>query len=312
MVSRLLTSCRFGNLAEHLGVLLLKGIAAVADVPRPEDVGIDAVANLLRRDDDGNSYAEDSFFVQLKSESEKTLEYCGHELKWFLGQSLPMFIGRVSLADARISLYPTLFVNQAVMSLYSEDAIVHFGPSSVPPLVPGLAWSPWAGRTDTSVDVWLGDPLMQWTVGDMTDRQWSQTAYQILKRFLEVVRRAYEHLSFKQTIFLSWSTNDKDSIRSDWVMAKGHPDEIREFAERCAPCLRALMLQAVPMSWKSDHSLALPLMALAAKLRDLGVEIDVGQMCAKMYASFLARSSSDGADRLEEGQLTDEPPAQPS
>jgi len=39
MPGRLRTSFRSGNLAEQLGLLLLRGIAAVADVPRTEDVG---------------------------------------------------------------------------------------------------------------------------------------------------------------------------------------------------------------------------------------------------------------------------------
>ena len=34
---------RSGDIKEDLGMLLLKGIAAVAPVPRTEDVGIDAV-----------------------------------------------------------------------------------------------------------------------------------------------------------------------------------------------------------------------------------------------------------------------------
>ena len=70
MPGRLRTSFRSGNLTEHLGLLLLKGIAAVADVPRTEDVGLDAFATLLRRASDGHCYAEDGFVVQLKSYSE--------------------------------------------------------------------------------------------------------------------------------------------------------------------------------------------------------------------------------------------------
>src|SRR5438132_14267048 len=96
MAGRLRTNFRSGNLAENLGLLLLKGIAAVADVPRTEDIGLDAVATLLRRDADGNCYAEDSFGVQLKAASETSLEYTDHGLTWFLGQSQPFFIGRVS------------------------------------------------------------------------------------------------------------------------------------------------------------------------------------------------------------------------
>src|SRR5437660_9126832 len=106
MPGRLRTSFRSGNLAEHLGSLLLRGIAAVADVPRTEDVGFDAVATLLRRSADGTSYAEDTFCVQLKAVSEISLDYKEHVLTWLLAQSQPFFIGRVSLAEASISLYP--------------------------------------------------------------------------------------------------------------------------------------------------------------------------------------------------------------
>lgn len=110
MSGRLRSSFRSGNLAEELGILLLKGVAAVADVSRPEDVGIDAVATLLRPDDDGNRYAEDSFIVQIKAESVGSIEYSGPELEWVTRQSLPMFVGRVSLKMRRISLFPTFNV----------------------------------------------------------------------------------------------------------------------------------------------------------------------------------------------------------
>ncbi|NLS91164.1 MAG: hypothetical protein GXX96_03150 [Planctomycetaceae bacterium] len=46
MPGRRRSSFRSGDLAEHLGLLLLKGIAAVAEVARPEDVGLDAIATL--------------------------------------------------------------------------------------------------------------------------------------------------------------------------------------------------------------------------------------------------------------------------
>ena len=69
MPGRIKSSFRYGNLAEHLGLLLLKGIAAVADVTRPEDVGLDAIATLLRRDTDGNCYAEDPFLISSTAKS---------------------------------------------------------------------------------------------------------------------------------------------------------------------------------------------------------------------------------------------------
>ncbi len=66
---------RSGDLAEELGNLLLKGLAAVAEVPRPEDVGFDSVATLLREDGAGFLYAEDPFYVQFKSASVESVTY---------------------------------------------------------------------------------------------------------------------------------------------------------------------------------------------------------------------------------------------
>jgi hypothetical protein len=57
-------------------------IAAVAEVTRTEDIGLDAIATLLRLDNDGNLYAEDSFVVQLKADSVTSIQYQDHELEW--------------------------------------------------------------------------------------------------------------------------------------------------------------------------------------------------------------------------------------
>ena len=187
MPGRLRTSFRSGNLAEDLGLLLLKGIAAVADVPRTEDVGLDAIATLLRRARDGNCYAEDGFVVQLKSYSETSIKYRDHELSWLLGQSQPMFIGRVSLQDSRISLYPTLHANQAALALEPEQITIEFGRGkySVTDLYP------WTGGGSNLATVWTGEPLLEWTLSDLTDARWVASAYQIMKRFLAIARREH-------------------------------------------------------------------------------------------------------------------------
>lgn len=291
MPGRLRSSFRYGNLTEHLGLLLLKGIAAVAEVSRPEDVGLDAVASLLRRDEDGNCYAEDTFVVQLKSDSATTLKYRNHELKWLLGQSQPMFIGLVGFAESRISLYPTLYVNQAILALQVEQATIRFGTSGVRSLFAGQETSPWAGGPENSATVWLGDPLISWTIRDLSDVEWATRAYEVLKRFLGIARREYDLLSFNQCSQLVWSTNDPDSIKSTSMMIKGHPDDLPLLAEHCAPCLHALMLQALSMPDQSGNSLMIPLISLAAALRDHGADVDPENVFAKFFVALHGRPS---------------------
>ena len=277
MPGRLRTNFRSGNLTEHLGLLLLKSIAAIADVPRTEDVGLDAVATLLRPDRDGNCYAEDGFVVQLKSDSENSVQYSGHQLSWFLSQSQPMFIGLVSRKHARISLYPTLHANQAVLALHAEQITMQFGK-------PETSY-PWAGGSRNSATVWLGAPLLSWTLLQMDDAAWLESAYGTLKRFLGIARRERELLSFGQCSRLEWSTNDKDSIRSSEMrMLKANANSIHTVADQCMPGINGLLLHAMTMQTECVNSLATCLLGAVAGLRDLGVDIDAStNALAKMF-----------------------------
>jgi len=280
MPGRLPTNFRSGNLTEHFGLLLLKGIAAVADVPRTEDVGLDAVATLLRRDADGNCYAEDAFVVQLKSDSVTSMEYQAHQLSWFLAQSQPMFIGLVSRKDARISLYTTLHVNQAVLALHAKKTTILFGKSASP--------YPWAGGPEDSATVWLGPPLLSWTLTQIDDAAWLTLAYDILKLFLGIARREYELLSFGQFSKLEWSTNDKSSIRSEFLMAKG-PNDLHAMVAQCIPGLNALLLHAITMPEDRGNSMMICLLGVLSSLRELGVDIDE---YTSVLAKFCLRSSN--------------------
>jgi hypothetical protein len=278
MPGRLRSSFRSGNLAEQLGLLLLRSIAAVADVPRPEDVGIDAVATLLRLGADGNLYAEDLFVVQLKSESETSVEYKDHQLLWLLAQPQPMFIGIISRKDARLSLYPTLRANQAILALNAKEITVRFGESEFE--------YPWAGSKTGSATVWLGLPLLSWTVDQLDDPAWRALAYDVLKRFLGIARREHELLSLGQSSSLAWSTNDKHSIRSSFGMMKAHPDNLQAITDQCTPGLTALLFHAIAMPEERGNALAISLLGVVAALRGLGTDVDASTtVLAKLFVA---------------------------
>ena len=232
MPGSLRTSFRSGNLAEHLGILLLKGVAAVADVPRQEDVGLDAIATLLRPDGDGNCYAEDTFVVQLKSESETEVEYSNHAFHWFTQQTLPMFVGRVSLSESKIALHPTIFANQAISSLHATAVKIRFGNSDLPPMQREQLRSPWTvdkDADDTAV-AWLGEPVVEWTVRDLTDRDSTNRIYRALKRMICELKRAILCLSNGHLLVLDWSTNNAESIRLNTGIMKTPDVELRKIA----------------------------------------------------------------------------------
>ena len=298
MPGRLRTSFRSGNLAEDLGLLLLKGIAAVADVPRTEDVGLDAIATLLRRASDGNCYAEDGFVVQLKSYSETSIEYRDHELSWLLGQSQPMFIGRVLLPESRISLYPTLFANQAALALDPKQITIEFGYGKYSPTDDLYSWT---GADSNSATVWIGEPLLEWTLDDLSDPTWVSSAYETMKRFLAIARREHDLLTLGQCSHVVWKKNDKDSIQSSFKMMKSNPDNLQKLAQQCLPGINALMLQAMAIPEERRNSLMIPLVALVAALHDLGVDVQTSEIFPRM---FVALRDSSEPKRRDENEKT--------
>jgi hypothetical protein len=95
---------RAGDLSEDLGILFLKSICFVAPVPRTEDVGIDAVCTLYRKEKN-LLFAEDSFWVQLKSSSTPKIEYNAEQVQWLKTLKLPFFIGIVEKEEPELKLY---------------------------------------------------------------------------------------------------------------------------------------------------------------------------------------------------------------
>jgi hypothetical protein len=107
---------RSGDLHEELGIFLLKAIALVAPVPRPEDVGNDAFATLIRPEGTRRLIPDLSFLVQLKSASVPSVSYTTpEEMAWISALEVPFFIGRVDLKQASIELFTTQGLYQILL-----------------------------------------------------------------------------------------------------------------------------------------------------------------------------------------------------
>lgn len=286
MVGRLQSNFRSGNIAEHLGVLLLKGLAAVAEVPRQEDVGIDAFATLLRRDEDGNSYAEDAFVVQLKSQSTRQLHYSDHEVLWLTGQQQPVFIGLVSRSDSSISLYPTVVANQAILALQASSVTL------LPERSPGsYSWT--SGTSPHSAIAYLGDPVLRWTVSDIGDPEWARGSYAMMKRFLAAARKEYELISVGRCSRLDWQTGVAESVTSSFGLMKGGPGELKVIASKSLPYLQAVMMNAMALPEQSRNALLIPLLLLLKQYRELGLEMEMQESFDKMAIAMIAKDAQE-------------------
>lgn len=267
MVARLRTSFRYGNLAEHLGLLLLKGVAAVADVPRTEDVGLDAVANLLRFDSDGNSYAEESFGVQIKAASAKnSLRLRGHSLEWLLAQEHPLFLGCVSLESSSIELHPLLRINQAAFALHATELKVLCEASP--------HGHHWDKKAESAVaTVWLGKPLMRWSLSDLKDKEWCNTSYKVMKRFLAFEKVERKLIAIGKVSRVEWETNEPGSIESRDLFSLGSFDRLKLIANDVVPNITQMLYCGVCLPADSRQRFMDRVVAVLSELQELGAEV---------------------------------------
>lgn len=267
MPGRLNPHFRSGNLSESLGIHLLKRIAAVATVERQEDVGFDAVASLLRQDSDGQLYAEDTFLVQLKTDSQESISYAPHATSWLQEQTLPMFIGLVSQTQQRLRLYSTAYLLQGLHSLGARSASVRFGNSPFPKFFAGYPNTPWCGRDQRDVVVYLGEPVAAWNMSDDP-----KAIYATLKQFLAVARRDMEMLSFGFWAALHWDTNDPASVLASYVAGNSDGADIADLGERVLPALHALLLRVGALPHENKVEFVSAVAMLMSSLRSIGVD----------------------------------------
>lgn len=178
-MTKRIANYRSSDRAEALGVVLLQLFTAVAPVPRQEDFGIvDAVATLLRRD--GRFvHAEDSSLLQFKSRTEKNVKFLGDRVKALVDQELPLFIARVDLTKAELSLYSVGVVLAHPNINDVKGLVVYFD----------------AVRQEIGeiLSTSLGPPVLRWSTAELANRDFETTAYTIMREWLEFDRWNRRH-----------------------------------------------------------------------------------------------------------------------
>lgn len=192
MSGRRLAATRSGDICEDLGVTLLKRFAAVAVVGRPEDVGIDAVATLLRREDK-MFYAEDSFFVQIKGSSVRKIKYADHEVKWLKNLELPLFIDSVDNTAGTVELFSTHQLSQIFIEGPYDQVELFLDPKV---------------NVKTGRGCHIGPPVLKWGVNFVTATDPPDKEYRLLKTHIEIAQRNLITVPIR--------------YREDWVWKTGY------------------------------------------------------------------------------------------
>lgn len=208
---------RRGYLAQDLGVYLLRSFAAVAPVPGPDDVGIDAIATLLRQHTSRKLVAESSFYVQIKASSVRTVRYCGDNAKWLRELQLPFFIGSANVEDASLSLYTSHALSRVILEKDYEEYHLHLDANSgASERTPG----------STSIrHVTLGRPVLTWSATDIADSTFLEKAYGVMKPWLDFEYRNIAMRVIRYCENLKWDTGQPPELAGMMMFSDTDPEK---------------------------------------------------------------------------------------
>jgi hypothetical protein len=270
-----LYSFRQGNLAEDLGIVLLRTIAAVAQVPIPEDTGCDAVATLMRLKE--GTYRrllpEDSFYIQIKSASRRSFYHDRRQVKWLSQLALPLFLGSVDLRNSSISLY-------SYHQLYSMMVESTFPAAARCYLNKQKQMRRGAKDDEGTRCLYLGPPVLSWSAGDLAKPEFRKQAYDVLSPFLQVERKNIELRPIKFMRRLTWETGLPPEI-GDWHFSASSRNDPLPLLRTLVPYLLALAHDCMT---KAKLEVEPILGHLFDWMRSQGVDPDPGNSLRPLFA----------------------------
>jgi hypothetical protein len=204
---------RSGDLAEGLALELLRPFAFVAPVPRPEDVGVDAVGTVFRRHD-GLLFAERSFLVQVKAASVGRVTYAGPELEWFRKLQLPLYFLKVEMGSCTANLYGTSRATRHPNFRHQEEVTLDF--SDAPATI--------CGERRDGLRVGFGTPILSWSAEDVQDEDFCRNAYEVLSAWIELDMSAMLSRPFGIVQPVTWQTNQIPILHEQLVILQTQED----------------------------------------------------------------------------------------
>ena len=194
---------RSGDLAEQLGIYLLQSVALVAPIPRTEDVGIDVVCTLISDYNQFSYLAEDSFYVQVKSNGVKEIEYSDIEVDWLTNLKLPFFIAVVDKLETKVSLY-------TCKRLYDAIAVKKDRSSIRLILADNEADNVFDFVEEKETDIYLGIPIVEWSILDLMNKELNVKTlfFNIMKEHVRIIHEAMELYVLGCGMSYVWKTNE--------------------------------------------------------------------------------------------------------
>ena len=262
---------RSGDLHEELGLLLLKMVALVAPVPRPEDVGVDAFVTLLRSDGKRRLLPDQSFMVQLKAASTESVRYAGSdEVAWLTNLEFPLFIGRVDLATSRIELFSTNTLNRVLLEKGYEEIRLLLNPGEERSESPNLR------------QFYTGPPAHAWSLEDAAGPDFLDLTYSILRPHVEALRQNRQLRAIQYHRGFTWETGGAPVPTGNMTLVTPSHD-IRDTLREMVPHLQRMLWDLFGSKRYSDFP---SLVAMVNTMRKWGVDPDPESIILQMTASM--------------------------
>lgn len=220
---------RSGDRAEAFGALLLQSFCAVALVPRSEDFGLfDAVATVLRPE--GRLvYAEETFLVQFKSRTVKSICYEHEKLLALRSSHLSLFIARVDMTKTEVELFS---LTRALSHPNISDRTrltVHLDPHGFT-LEKGI------------METYLGPPILRLNATDLENWDVQAANYHVIRDWLEIEGKNRSGVPFGVQQQVCWETN-KPPLEGGTSLS-WRPDKASEVLANLEPFTRFLSMMA--------------------------------------------------------------------
>lgn len=273
-----------GKRAELLATYILSSIAAVTQVRREDDYGIDLLCTLVSKQRNVLR-AGRAFGVQVKSASDSLVKYGGldkngnwkgYEIDWLFNQDQPILIALADIENYQVRLYVTFQIwylryqigrNPGEILLVPDEELLaaSFEPHSVQwrykdePL-PYTCKSGTAGN-GFSYRVPLGKPIVTMSV-DENDENLLREIRKILDRSLELdymnIRYRSMDIAYYQE-WKSWETNRLPEATIQWQFWNTTPDgHLENILMNIRPLLQSLMFNLVAQIESAGSSTLLP------------------------------------------------------
>ena len=191
-----------GTRSEYLAQYALSAFGTAIPVPHPEDSGIDLYCTLGVKV--GRRFLIKNYYlVQVKSSNDPIVYNGKEEVKWLLSHNYPFLICVVNKKAARIELYQTNVLSTLSAKTFITTISLYPQSNQEKDYFPEII-------DDTDVELYLGDPVVKFSVQNFDKKDFREKISQTLKSWIELDQ---ENIDLKSTGFSlyripeTWKTN---------------------------------------------------------------------------------------------------------